>query len=113
MTEDREYSEPEEEKPYDAADPKRINAERKKVVRQRQKRINFVRQMMRSKDGRLWVYDLLVMGHIASPTFTPGDPHATSFREGERNIINKILADVNEAAPEFYSKMLIEGRTEI
>lgn len=97
---------------YDAADPKVINNARKKETRLRLKRINFVREMMASENGRIWAYDLLTMGHMAEPVHTPGDPYATAFKDGERNIANRILYDINEAAPELYMKMLVEGRTE-
>lgn len=97
---------------YDASDGKTINNARKKGARLRQKRLMFVREMMKAPFGRLWVYDMLVMGHLTEPTFTPGDSHATAFKEGERNFVNKIIYDIMEAAPETYAQMLEEGRNE-
>jgi len=111
MREEQEYPE-EEQIAFDAGDVNAVTAARKKEVRLRQKRINFVREMMNSEEGRIWVYDILMMGHFSSPTHTPSDPYSTAFKEGERNIANKILYDINEAAPELYMKMLIEGRAE-
>lgn len=101
-----------EEAAYDAADPRTVNSARKRDARLRMKRINFVRQMMNCEEGRLWVYDLLIMGHMAEPVHTPGDPYATAFKDGERNLANKILYDINEGAPEMYMKMLTDGKAE-
>lgn len=103
---------PEEEKPFDAADPKVVNDARKRGARLRKKRIDFVKAMMGTHEGRMWTYDMLTMGHIAEPTHTPGDPYATAFKEGERNFANKILCDISEAAPEKYMLMMAEGRAE-
>lgn len=97
---------------FDANNPETVNAARKKASRIRQKRMNFVRQMMNDENGRLWMYDYLLMGHMAEPTHTPGDPYATAFKEGERNFANRMLYDINEACPEMYSRMLLDGRNE-
>lgn len=111
MTDEEEIDLPQEET-FDASDPKAINTARKKEKRLRQKRINFVRRMMDDEDGRLWLHDYLIMGHMAAPTHTPGDPYSTAFKEGERNLVNRMLYDITESAPEMYMKLLIEGRTE-
>lgn len=97
---------------FDVSDPKTVNASRKKAARLKQKRANFVRRMMDDEEGRMWMYDKLVMGHLMEPTFTPNDPHATSFKEGERNFANSMLADINEYAPDRFMQMMTEGRTE-
>lgn len=98
--------------PYDAGEPKTVNAARKKAARLRRKRTDFVRGMMDTHEGRMWAYDYLSMGHIAEPTHTPGDPYSTAFREGERNLANKMLSDISESAPEKYMVMMAEGRDE-
>ena len=96
MAEEQEFSE-EEQELYDAADPKTVNSARKREVRLRQKRLNFVRRMMEDEEGRLWIADLLAQGHHSQPTHVKGDPFSSAFQEGERNIINKILYDLTEA----------------
>lgn len=97
---------------FDASDDKTVSNARKKMARVKQKRAAFIREMMNTENGRLWVYDILVMGHIAGPVHTPGDPYATAYKDGERNIANKILFDINEFAPEMYMQMLKDGRSE-
>lgn len=102
----------EEDTPYDAADPKAVNNARKRSVRLRKKRTDFVRAMMDQHQGRMWIYDYLTLGHVAEPTHTPGDPYSTAFREGERNFANKMLQDISESAPDKYMLMMEEGRDE-
>lgn len=102
----------EDDKPFDAADPAVINAARKRAARIRKKRLDFVTAMMSMTEGRLWIYDLLVMCHVAETTHTPGDPYSTAFREGERNVALKILSDISEASPEKYMLMMTEGKSE-
>lgn len=97
---------------YDADDPKAVNNARKRSARLRKKRTDFVRAMMDQHQGRMWIYDYLVMGHFAEPTHTPGDPYSTAFKEGERNLANRLLADINESAPDQYTVMMEEGRSE-
>lgn len=100
------------EQPYDASDPVAVNRERKKAARIRRDRLEFVKAMMDLPQGRAWVNDLLVACHMWSPSFTPGDPHATSFKEGERNAASRILADIMAAAPDQYITMVREGKTQ-
>ena len=37
-------------------------------------------------DGEQVLRDIMIMGHAMEPTFAPGDPHATSFKEGQRHL---------------------------
>ena len=51
--------------------------------------------------GRKVLYEILTWAHMFRPAFVPGDPFATHYRDGERNIGLKILAALNaEPAPE-------------
>lgn len=98
------------EQPYDTSDPVQVNAERKKSARLRRARLEMVKALMDIPAGRLWFYDHLEFCHMWSPSFVMGDPHATSFKEGERNIGNRLLADIMDAAPEKYVVMVQEGK---
>lgn len=102
----------EEEPPFDAADPKAVNSARKKAVRIRKKRLNFVKTMMNDPEGRLWVYDLIVNCHTFGNPLVLCDPYATHFNIGMANVGKMVLADINEAAPEKYMQMMREGQTE-
>ena len=97
---------------YDAADPEAVNKARKRAVRLHKKRVDFVKAMMDMHEGRMWLFDVLNMCHMAENTHTPGDTHTTAFKNGERNIGLKILADISEANPDRYMLMLTEGKDE-
>lgn len=42
--------------------------------------------------GRKVLYEILTWAHMFRPAFVPGDPFATHYRDGERNLGLKILA---------------------
>lgn len=46
--------------------------------------------------GRKVLAHLAKTCHLATPTFSPGDPHMTSFREGQRHVITSILAQLGK-----------------
>lgn len=108
----QDQAENEAEKSYDASDPKAVNNARKRAGRKKASELEVVRVLMNTTQGRAWMFDILQMCHISSPTFVRGDPHATSFQEGERNIGNRLLHDINRAAPDMYAKMCSEGGTD-
>ena len=46
-------------------------------------------------EGRRVLLDLCDAGHIFQPTYVPGDFGETAFREGERNIVLRLLTIMN------------------
>jgi hypothetical protein len=96
--------------PYDTADPQVVNTARKKAARLRRGRLDVVAGLMGLAEGRAWVYDFLESCHCFSTSFVQGDPHATSFKEGERNPGLRLLADVMAAAPDQYVTMCKESK---
>ena len=42
--------------------------------------------MLSEREGREWVWDLLSRGHVFATSFVVGQPDATAFSEGERNL---------------------------
>lgn len=100
------------EEPYDASNSKQVNAARKKSARRNKKRYEVVNALMQHKDGRRWIYEILERCHIYTTSFVQGDPHATSFREGERNVGNSLLIDILTAAQDEYTLMMREALVE-
>jgi hypothetical protein len=45
--------------------------------------------------GRKVLYEILTWANMFRPAFVPGDPFATHYRDGERNVGLKILAVLN------------------
>lgn len=96
---------------YDASNKKQVNNARKKAASRNKKRLEVIQLLMQHKDGRAWIYEILERCHIYTTSFVQGDPHATSFREGERNVGNQLLIDVLKAATDDYLKMVKEGQS--
>lgn len=99
------------EEAYDSSDPKSVNDARKRSARKRRERLEMVRVAMSSENGRAWFYDLLEFCHMWTTSFQQNDPHFTSFREGERNIGLKVLADIMAASPDQYVTMVKEAKS--
>ncbi len=98
-----------DEDQYDASDEKHIAAAERKAAQDEMNRVNVVRGIMGDKKGRAWMYDIMEKCHMYSPSFIPNDPYTTAFNEGERNVGNRILADIMKAAPDQYVKMCREN----
>lgn len=98
------------EQPYDTSDPKQVNTARKKAARVRREQREVVRELMSTTQGRAWLYQKLEECHIWTPSFVPADPYSTAFKEGERNIGARLLADIMDAAPDQYVAMVKEAK---
>ena len=98
------------EKPFDASDPKQVNEARIKAGRAKTKRLRALEAIMELKETRRWMNDILVACHIFEPSFREGSSDGTAFREGERNVGNRLLADIMEACPDKYLVMLKEAK---
>lgn len=99
-----------EQKPYDASDPDQVNKARIKSGRKKSKRLEVIKALMQHTDGRSWIYELLERGHMYHTSFVQGDPYASAFKEGERNITNQLLIDIVAAASDEYIVMLKEAK---
>jgi hypothetical protein len=76
----------------------------------RQTLIGDLKWVVSNKRGRRFVHRLLEQAGVYRSSFTPGDPHATSFNEGQRNLGNWVLEPLAGHAPESYASMLSENR---
>lgn len=58
------------------------------------------RSVFSSAQGEIVMHHLMKQFNVSSPTFTKGDPHLTSFREGQRHVVLSMLKfiskDLNE-----------------
>lgn len=98
------------EQAYDASNKKMVNDARKKEARLRREELDFIRTIMSNKEGRRWILGLLNTCKTFSSPIVSGDPHFTYHNIGEQNIGKKILQDINDACPEFYTEMMKEAR---
>lgn len=97
------------EQPYDANDPKQVNAARKKAARQRKAELDFVYAIMSQPQGRKWMWDLIATCKSFGNPIIPGDPYLTYTNLGAQNIGKKLLQDIWEGAPDQYLDMVKEN----
>lgn len=97
---------------YNSSDEKQVSKAKKKAALDDALRLNVVKEVMADALGRRWIYGMLESAHIFHTSFVQGMPDATAFKEGERNHGLRLLADVQEAAPESYLTMIREAKEE-
>ncbi|QII84180.1 endopeptidase [Bordetella hinzii] len=83
-------------------------AEEERLAREREKSDLCV--VMGSKEGRRVVWRLLEQAGIHRISFVPGDPLATAFNEGQRNLGLKLQADVEAASQKRFIDMMREAQ---
>ena len=95
---------------FDSADPAAVEKQRKAAAASRRETLEAVLVMMGSRAGRRWMYDLLEAAHMFGTSFVQGDPYATAFREGERNLGLRLMSDIQEVAADLYIVMVREAK---
>lgn len=67
--------------------------EHEKRARDVVERVILVQKVFGSEDGQKLLHDFLKKFHYFSPSFSK-DPYETAFKEGERNVLNFILTQL-------------------
>lgn len=93
----------------DTSDPKAFRKRSQQAKLSARERTETIRQIMASKGGRAWIFDMLSRAHIWSSTVNQ-NPYFTYFSEGERNQGLMLLSEVEQAAPESYTRMIQESQ---
>jgi hypothetical protein len=99
-----------EERPYNAADPVQVKERKLSAKRREQRRVAEFRNLMSELAGRRFVWAILSRAGVFRISHQAGDPFQTAFREGERNVGNWLLADINAICPDLYAAMVAENR---
>lgn len=95
--------------PIDLGDPASVK-ERTKSIREREADEDAViKVLMASKPGRSFVYGVLEFCHVYATSFRM-NALEMSKNEGERNVGLMLTARLVRVCPEFYLKMLEEGK---
>lgn len=94
----------------DLSDATKVKSRNKRLKAKEDLRLVLVARFLESQDARDWMYELLSACHIYAPSHVPGDPCSTAFREGERNIGLRLLADIPTEA---YALMLKEAKERV
>lgn len=105
---EQEEQEPTPEQPFDASDPEQVNQRKRDAGRRVKANRQVVRNLLSTPQGRAWLYDVLAGCKVYSTSFIQGDPHATSFNEGQRNVGLRLTAEALAADPKNYLLMLQE-----
>lgn len=99
---------------YNSADDRAVNNAKRAEARQRRQDADVLRHVMRTPEGRDWLYRKLASCHIyegvadLGGTYRNADTHVTYFRDGERNVGNLLLQDAMRASTDLYVTMVKE-----
>lgn len=96
---------------YNADDPKQVKRAKKQAEFDEAMKFDVIRSVMGTIPGRRWIYDMLERCYIYRTPFILGQPDGTAFNCGEQNFGNKLLADVQNAAPDQYLAMIQEAKS--
>ena len=67
------------------------------------------KRVFSSEEGELVLHDLMVSaGIIANLSYVQGDSHQTSFNEGRREIVNRIIESINIDPAKFIKMVELE-----
>lgn len=69
-----------------------------------------LKSLLKSETGRRFCWKIMEQAHVFASSFDRENQHATSFREGERNMGLMLLADIMEACPDRYLQMQREAK---
>jgi hypothetical protein len=75
----------------------------------RRQELNDIKLQMDTERGRKFMWRLLEMSRVFSPTFSP-DPLQMAFNEGTRNQGLKLFADIMEVSPKKYMVAALEAK---
>lgn len=94
------------DKPYDAGDRESVAEKTKQAKVREAKRLNGLKQIMASQDGRLWMWDFLSTCGLFSVNFNGNS--RDYFQLGMRNAAMPIFADIQNHCMDDYLKMVKE-----
>ena len=87
-----------------------VKSVRELFLKQREIR-EVYRHVFETDEGRCILRHLMKTCHVSGPTFTAGDPHLTSFKEGQCHVVLSILRFLNKDDSELM-KQIEEGQYE-
>ena len=64
----------------------------KKVINRSIAKVKDYKQVFSTQAGKRVLADMMSSHYMFTATFAPQDPHMTSIREGERNVILRLLS---------------------
>ncbi|MDD6153136.1 MAG: hypothetical protein PUC11_04220 [Elusimicrobia bacterium] len=71
-----------------------------------------MKSMLKTREARIFLYNLMWTSRAFSHGFVPGDPHATAFHEGQRSIGLYLFDLVMQVSPDAFCQMRREWQEE-
>jgi len=96
--------------PFDVEEDPKSNNRKRQLANEALARDEFVRESLKTRAGRNYWWSFLERCHLFEVSYVQGSFDATAFREGERNIGQRMLADIMRVAPESWIEMMKEHR---
>lgn len=97
------------ENPYDLrVELQKDREDKKEAERKRAEFELALRSVMVNPDGQKVLREILRRTHIFAISLSAGNPDATAFKEGERNIGLSLLGDMSVVAPGMLSAIMHE-----
>lgn len=94
-----------------AADPSKVAAATRAEREQRKRHREDVRWVMGTVQGRRLMHGYLAQFGVFRTSYVPAaSDSATIFNEGQRNVALRMFADIDDACPEQYLRMMQEAR---
>ena len=93
----------------DLHDERAVEERNKRLKMKERDRLGALGGIVSEPGGRAWIHNLLSITHVFDSSFS-NNSHAMAFREGERQVGLRILADMMAAAPEQWVPMMTEAQ---
>ena len=94
----------------DPSEVKKAKEAEDKVVREHKLKINDLRKILSTPEGRRAVWNLLSEAKVFAPSFSLNSVQ-TAYNEGQRSSGIALLANVMEARPESFYQMFTEANS--
>jgi hypothetical protein len=92
-----------------ASDAEQVKRAEKKEAFSRDRELEDIKQVLSTPAGRRFAYRYLEKSGVFRTSFSE-NTNVMLFREGERNFGLQLLAEINEADPQLYFKMVMESK---
>ena len=95
--------------PYDAGDEVQVKARKRKVKTNAMDRANDLLWIMGHPQGRRVMWELWADAGVGQMSFDALNPYMTAFKEGSRNVGQKLLCEVQALCPDLYLRAMSEA----
>lgn len=94
--------------PFDVQEDPNTAHRRRQITNNQLADDEFLRSSLKTRAGRSYWWRFLERCHMFETSYIQGSFDGTAFREGERNIGQRLVLDITRVAPEAYLEMMKE-----